>query len=230
MALYTSPQNINIFFMLVSIYILFVSIYQLVITARLLDNAGDASNLQDTVVGIPMTLNILALVLFLILFVVALIKMLCNRGKNREYVFTLVYCIFIILFIASCALPVDIVIFNETGLTLKYVEFCYIVNLAIIIISAFATVLYICAICKNDNLDNIQRRLQLYENDPMYKQNVAESVGKNSESFGLKSTSQLQEICSQPFLPGTQRANIAENDFTKDVCSAALGLSPDNSL
>jgi len=217
--------------MLLSIYIFFTAIYQLIVTSRLLDNDGDASNMEDTSAGIPLSLNIFGFLIFLILFIVVLVKMLCGRAKYREYVFTLVYCILIILYISACAFPVDLVILNKTGLSRRYVEFCYVNTVAVIIVSAFATVVYICCICKNDKLDTVNRRLELYDNDPMFKETIAQQVGKNPETtFGLKNTSQLQEICSTPFLPGTARANVADNDFSKDACSAVLGLSPDNSL
>ena len=231
MVLYNSPQNINIFFMLLSLYIFFVGIYQLVITSRLLDNNGDASNLDNIAIGVPISLNIFGLLIFLILFIICLVKMLCGKAKYREYVFTLVYCILVISYLCSSAIPVDIVIINKTGLSVSYVEFCYVNTVALIIVSAFATILYICSICKNDKLDNVARRLDLYQNDAMFKQTVADQVGKNPDTtFGLSNVSQLQEICSTPFLPGTTRANIADNDFTKDACGAALGLSPDSSL
>lgn len=231
MVLYNSPQNINIFFMLISIYIFFTSIYQLIIIMRLLSLNGESVNIENMTVGLPLSLNLFGLIIFIILFIICLIKMLCRKAKYKEYIFTLVYCILIILYLTICSISLNISVLNKYTLSVKFVEFCYINTIAILIVSAFATILYICCICKNDSLDTISRRLDLYNKDPMFKQTVAEQVGKSSEdTFGLNNTNQLQEICSTPFIPGTYRTNLAENDISKDVCNIALNLGPNDSL
>ena len=230
MVLYNSPQNINVFFLLCALFVFFSSIYQVIITYNLLQNGGDGSLMTETLIGIPLSLNIFALVIFLLMFIMGLVKMLCNKAKYRDYVFTLVFTIFIVLYLSVCAIPIDVAILNGGTLSTTFVEFCYVITVAIIVISAFASILYICAICKNDGLDDIDRRLRLYEKDDMFKQTVSQNVGKPAETtFGLKNSSQLQEICSTPFFPGTARAALADNDFSKDACGA-LGLAPDQAL
>lgn len=230
-AIYTSPQNINIFFMLASIYILFVSIYQLLITKQLLDSNGDTSQLDDILIAIPLSLNGFGVVLFIFMFITAILKMTCRTGKNREYVFTLIYTILIILYLSVAAIPINIVILNGSdSLSIDYISFSYIANLAIIVLSAFATVMYTCAICRNDQLDTVQRRLELYDDDKQFKGLVSQNVGKLSQnSFGLKDSTQIKEVCSSNFLPGTVRERLADGDVEKDVC-ASIGLKPNQTL
>ena len=230
-ATYTSPQNINIFFMLASIYILFVSIYQLLVTKDLLDNLGDTSQTTDLLIAIPLGLNGFGIILFIFMFIIAILKMTCRTGKNREYVFTLIYTILIILFLSIAAIPINIAILNQNSfLSLDFIQFAYIANVAIIVISAFATVMYTCAICKNDQLDTIQKRLELYDDDKQFKTLVSTNVGKSPQStFGLKDSAQVKEVCSTNFLPGTLREQLADGELEKDVC-ASIGLKPNQTL
>lgn len=230
-AIYSSPQNINIYFMLTSIYLLFVSIYQLIFTRSLLDSEGNASELGNNLVAIPLALNAFGIILFIFMFITSILKMTCRTGKNREYVFTLIYSILAILYLSTSALPVNFnMITKSTSMDLNYLNFCYITNVAIIVLTVFGTVMYTCAICKNDQLDTVERRLNLFDEDSQFKGLVGSNVGKNvANTFGLKSANQIKEVCATNFLPGTLRERLADGEVEKDVC-AAIGLNPNQSL